>query len=283
MYDTSLRYDRPVTDTSRATAFFNGSGVFPAGRVEASQAYTDWMSSTLQNAKRSHTASDEEQATLTEMLSIVLIEAQRIRGDNTSIGAISFPTHFNDVQFETVIYAAHKLDAQFWHPVRVRRSITSAGVTFPKDYCLKTLFKDTSNIEDDDPLVLIFEFRFGKLRIVIGRVGVPGVYREATESIGLPFSANDVHHALQRISLESMLHEVVSVIFSSDDAMADFSQVRLALGREPWSLLDQIQVPAIGPEYVGAVGAACHARQIAIFPWAVQDEDTGSFPIHEEL
>jgi len=58
--------------------------------------------------------------------------------------------------------------------------------------------------------------------------------------------------------------------------------VRAALEKESPSLLDRIQVPAMGLEYVAATGAACRARQITIFPEILRPQDEPYHLMHDE-
>lgn len=247
------------------------------------------MTETSKDPKASHNSSGDQQAVLKDALSTILAEARRIKDDSIRIGGIAYPTQFRDEHTRAILHAVLELDPGFaplgsYGIIRLSSSYKSAIITYPGHYCLEKLFEDRGQIvEDEDPVVLLFEVSFGELHIVLGRVGVPGTIIEEKQSINWPASVDDAQGALQHTSIQPLLSEVVSVIFSSEDAAADFSKVRAALGKESSSLIDRVQIPTMGPEYVAATGAACRARQIVIFPEVLQPLDAPYYLMDDEL
>ena len=238
MYGGPICAVRLVAYKCRTAAFFNGSGVHAAGRVEGTVAYTDLMAEIFNDPKALHNSSGDQQAVLKDALSTVRAEARRLNSDDSiRIGGIAYPAHFHDEHRSAIFHAAWELDPGFTSPgsadiARLSSSYKNAMITYPADYCLEKLFVDRGRIvEDDDPLVLLFEASFDGLHVVLGRVGFPGVVIEELQSIRWPASVEDVQSALQHTSIQPLLGEVASVIFSGEDAVADFSRCELRLRR----------------------------------------------------
>lgn len=210
---------------------------------------------------------DEALALMRQVLDNVCIRASRANNQNMRIGGILAPEHFTVEMRRLVFWSWNAMnDGIIVQPVR---PVSHSATVYPKNDCVDRLYNPALPW-DQGEWVLVIHQDFDYLSLSLSWV-TTNVYDTMSQNIAMPISTDDIVSFL-RSADDYMDHsKITSIVLSSHDGNTDFRVVQEALDKVDARLWNQRKTSSLELKYVAAAGAACLARQIAVFP--VEDNE----------
>lgn len=230
-----------------------------------------------------------------EALSSIKSAAETALGFEVGIGVISRPQQFNGTSASCVMDAAVEIDTTFKRPEQIRPFINTANLVYGPNSCVDMDFGNWSEYDEEDTqITMLIDYNADHIDIGVAEVTPWGVSRIGRWLLSLP-ERNGVHDSTagKYEGFKQALHELVAgylpttpffdyrahfyaIILSGEASPKAMSEIREAIASALPSLQDKLQ-DSIEPLYVGAVGAACWARQHVLHPALLQDTDLVCF------
>lgn len=232
---------------------------------------------------------DEAYNYMKEALGDIRFKASRANGKNIRIGTILTPAHFTYEMRRLVSSSWQTVnDGVFGWPVR---PVSYASVVYPDNDCVDRLYNPILP-QGQGEWVLMFHQDFNYLSISLSMITT---YVDETTSQEIPIStpafAEDIVTFLQFTDEHEDHPNITSIVLSSNDNNTVFQVVRKALDIFNVQLWNRRKVPPLELKYMAAIGAACMARQHAIFLMEdagceyrfIDDEEPTAAILHVEL
>jgi hypothetical protein len=241
-----------------------------------------------------------------EALSSVKSAAETALGFEVNIGVISEPQQFNGTSTTCVIDAAMEIDATLKRPEQIRPFVNIANLAYGPNSCVDLDFGNWSDYDDEDTqITILIDYSADNIDIAVADITAWGVSRRGRWSLSLP-ERDEIRdstagkyegfkQALQELVAEYLpttpsfdyRQHFHAIILSGEASPEAMSEIREAITSAIPNLQDKLQ-DSIEPLYVGAVGAACWARQQVLHPALLQDIDLGTIipdedESHDEL
>ena len=153
----------------------------------------------------------------------------------------------------------------------------TAGITYPPSHCLETWGE--RHFADEGVGVMMFHHLFGNMNIALLDVNSEASTAESQRTFQWPASQKvleqNIRDRLRRVDNGNYLDfdELPEVIMSTQDPDTDITAVREALSATFPELLTKVKYSIGGNHFTMAHGAACVARQLALFPEMITDYD----------
>lgn len=201
-------------------------------------------------------------------------KASHTNGKDMRIGAILAPEHF--------IYKMRLLVFDSWHAVndgalgQPVRPVSFSAIVYPENDCVDRLY-DPTLPWDQGEWVLMFHQDFNYLSVSLSMV-TTYMCETMSQNIVMPTSADDIVNFLRSADDYEDHPNITSIVLSSHNGNADFQVVREALDKVDVQLWKRRKISPLELKYVAAAGAACLARQRAVFP----EEDYYAYPLDEK-
>ena len=241
-----------------------------------------------------------------EALSSIKSAAETALGFQVSIGVISKPQQFNGTSTTCVIDAAMEVDTTLKRPDQIRPFVNTANLAYGPNSCVDLDFGNWSDYDDEDKqITLLIDYSADHIDIAVADITAWGVSRRGRWSQSLP-ERDEIRDSTARKyeGFKQALQELIAgylpttpsfdyrahfhaIILSGEASSKAMSEIREAITSAIPNLQDKLQ-DSIEPLYVGAVGAACWARQQVLHPVLLQDVDLGTIipdedESHDEL
>lgn len=218
---------------------------------------------------------DEAFNLMKEVLVDVRTRSSHNNGKDMRIGAILTPEHFA-YDMRLLVFESWQAvnDGIFVQPVR---PVSYSKIVYPEDDCVDRIFSPTLPW-DQGEWVLMFHQDFDYLSLSLSMVSIH-VFDTISQNIAMPTSTDDIVSFLRSgYDYEDHLN-ITSIVLSSHDGNVDFQVVREALDQVDVQLWKRRKDSPLELQYMAAVGAACLARQRAIFP---EEDECNHPPIDEK-
>ena len=166
------------------------------------------------------------------------------------------------------------VDPMLYDAYHFRPSYFGAAFTWPQDHCSKEYASPgLRSWEVDDPdYVILVDTSFERIRITLAEL-----YRDVTmlaEEAIIQGGAEELQSTLKTYALPH-LQAIQAVILRGDGNVSRLHQVRSILQRVVPEIEGKVKKCKGGCEFVNAIGAACVARQLTLYPDFMDDGDPG--------
>ena len=226
-----------------------------------------------------------------EALSGIKSAAETALGFEIGIGVISGPQQFNGTSGSCVMDAAMEIDTTFKRPEQNRPFVSTASLVYGINSCVDMDFGNWSEYDDEDrQITMLIDYNTDYIDIAVADVSPWGVSRRWWRSLSL-LERDEIHDSTagKYEGFKQALEEFVAgylpttpffdyrahfyaIILSGEASPKAMSEIREAIASALPSLQDKLQ-DSIEPLYVGAVGAACWARQQVLHPTLFSNMD----------
>lgn len=209
-----------------------------------------------------------------EVIGDIRFKASHTAGRDMRVGAILAPEHFTHEMRTLVSWSWYAVNDRVWEAVR---PVSYSAIAYPENDCVDRLYNPWLP-DDQGEWVLTFHQDFDYLSVSLSMV-TTYLYETVSRNIAIPVLVDDITDLLQSFDEYEKYPNITTIVLSSHDDSADFEIVREALDKIGMQLWNRRKASPLELKYMAAVGAACMARQRAVFPI---EDDTCNYPVGDK-
>lgn len=193
--------------------------------------------------------------------------ASYTHGKELRVGAILTPEHFSYEMRMLVFWRWHAVNDGVWG--QSVRPVSYSAIVYPENNCIDRFYNPILP-QDQGEWVLMFHQDFDYLTVSLSMV-TTYMWETTSQNIAMPTSANDIVEFLRSSNDYEDHPNITSIVLSSHDGNANFQVVHEALDKFDVKLWNRRKQSSLELNYIAATGAACMARQYALFPTKDRD------------